>query len=349
MVDPGSACCGVETVIANLIKEQVDNQGHKVILFASGTTKTKATLRSIYPTALAKEGVSWDKTWPWDLANIVEAIRAANNGEIDILHIHGLDSLIVPLIDFVEIPVVITIHDIQGILNKTDPGKAFIYKKYAASSKANFVAVSNSARVSLYTSGVQPKFISTIHNGIDIQGYSIGVGPRDRLGWIGNIQESKGVLDAIKVAKILEMPLDIAGPVASSNNLFFEEKVKPLLANNIRWVGKLEKNQKSAFFGNLIALLSTSKIPETFGMTLLEANAAGTPVVAYDHGAADEIVKNGLNGFLVPVNDINEMCVKIKEIKKINPLACRKWVKENFSAEIMADKYGELYSSILRI
>jgi hypothetical protein len=51
--DPGGPCCGVETVIANLIKEQVDQQGHKVTLFASGTAKTKANLVSIYPNSLA--------------------------------------------------------------------------------------------------------------------------------------------------------------------------------------------------------------------------------------------------------------------------------------------------------
>jgi hypothetical protein len=55
--EPGGPCCGVEAVIANLIQEQVDQQGHKVTLFASGTAKTNANLVSIYPNSLAQEGI----------------------------------------------------------------------------------------------------------------------------------------------------------------------------------------------------------------------------------------------------------------------------------------------------
>jgi glycosyltransferase involved in cell wall biosynthesis len=349
LADPGAACCGVETVIANLIKEQVDQQGHEVTLFASGTSRTRADkLESIYPNFLIQDGITWDKSWPWDLANFANAIKQANNGKIDILQVHSLESLVLPLIDLIEIPVVITIHDIQGILNKTDPGKRFIYQEY--SKKANFVAVSNSVKESLSIAGIQPNIVGTIHNGIDIQEYSISSGLRDRLGWIGNITESKGVTDAIRVARALKLPLDIAGPVTSDNEMFFEKEIKPLLRDGIRWVGKIEKHQKPEFFGNLIALLGTSKIPETFGMGILEANASGVPAVVYNHGAANEIVKNGQNGFLVPVNDRHKMCIRIKEIsKRINPAVCRKWVEENFTAKIMADKYEKLYYRLLGI
>jgi glycosyltransferase involved in cell wall biosynthesis len=346
--DPGGPCCGVEAVIANLIKEQVDQQGHEVTLFASGTAKTKANLVSIYPNSLAQEGISWDKAWSWDLVNLVKAIiEWTNKDKIDILHVHSLESLVLPLIDLIEIPVVITIHDIQGILNNTDPGKRFIYENYSANSQANFVAVSKWAKESLNSAGVRPNIFNIIHNGIDIQEYSIGPNSRDRLGWIGNIQESKGVLDAISIAKTLGMRLDIAGPVTSENKSFFEEEIKPLLTEEIRCINKIEKEQKPDFFGNLIALLGTSKVPETFGMGLLEANAAGVPAVVYDHGAANEIVKNGLNGFLVPVNDTHEMCVKIKDISKIEREACRKWVEQNFTSKIMAYNYENLYYQIL--
>ena len=350
LADPGGACCGVEIVIANLIKEQVDQQGHEVTLFGSGTAKTSADkLVSIYPNFLVQDGITWDKSWPWDLANIANAIKQANNGKIDILQVHSLESLVLPLIDLIEIPVVITIHDIQGILNKTDPGKRFIYQEY--SKKANFVAVSNSVKESLSIAGIQPNIVGTIHNGIHIQEYSISSNLRDRLGWIGTIMESKGVTDAIRVALALKMPLDIAGPVSSDNKMFFEKEVEPLLTKGIRWVGKIEKHQKPSFFGNLIALLGTSRIPETFGMGILEANASGVPAVVYDHGAANEIVKNARNGYLVPVNDTHEMCIKIKEIisKPIDPTVCRKWVEENFTAKIMADKYEKLYYQILGI
>jgi len=54
------------------------------------------------------------------------------------------------------------------------------------------VAVSNSVKESLSIAGIQPNILGTIHNGIDIQEYRISSGLRDRLGWIGNITESKG-------------------------------------------------------------------------------------------------------------------------------------------------------------
>lgn len=80
--------------------------------------------------------------------------------------------------------------------------------------------------------------------------------------------------------------------------------------------------------------------PEPFGMVMVEALAAGTPVLAFPNGAAPEIVEHGNNGFLV--DDEDEMAATVDRVREIEPAECRRSA-QRFSPDRVAAGYEAAY------
>ena len=140
------------------------------------------------------------------------------------------------------------------------------------------------------------------------------------------------------------MPLILAGNIFSQEK-FFNEKIKPYLNKNIKYVGPLDFKEKIKCLKNAKACLNPITWEEPFGLVPVEAQACGTPVIAFDKGAMSEIIKDGKTGFVVETEE--EMIEAIKNIDKIKREDCRKWVEQNFSVEKMVDEYEKLYYKIV--
>ena len=85
-------------------------------------------------------------------------------------------------------------------------------------------------------------------------------------------------------------------------------------------------------------------VPSSGGGTklkVLEAMAAGTPVLAYARGSMPELVKHGETGFLVDSED--QMVEMIHRLGSLDRAHCRAWIAEHFSVEQMVDCYEQLY------
>jgi glycosyltransferase involved in cell wall biosynthesis len=85
---------------------------------------------------------------------------------------------------------------------------------------------------------------------------------------------------------------------------------------------------------------------EPFGMVVIEAMAAGTPVLAYSRGSMPELIQNGETGYLA--ENEQEMIEMTERIATIDRGRCRSWVEERFSVEQMVDGYEELYQRATR-
>jgi glycosyltransferase involved in cell wall biosynthesis len=97
-------------------------------------------------------------------------------------------------------------------------------------------------------------------------------------------------------------------------------------------------------FARARALLHLNTIPERFGLVLVEANAAGVPVVAMDLGSCREVIEDGKTGLLV--NTVNEAAEAVKRIGGIDRAACRKRVEQCFSIDTMVEGYERVYATI---
>jgi glycosyltransferase involved in cell wall biosynthesis len=120
----------------------------------------------------------------------------------------------------------------------------------------------------------------------------------DDLIFLGRIHPDKGVHLAIEVARLSGMRLIIAGII--QDEAYFRERVKPHLDDQkTLYIGPVDVSGKNELFARARALLHLNTIPERFGIVLVEANAAGVPVIAMNLGSCLEVIQDGQTGFLV--------------------------------------------------
>jgi glycosyltransferase involved in cell wall biosynthesis len=93
------------------------------------------------------------------------------------------------------------------------------------------------------------------------------------------------------------------------------------------------------------ALLAPLQWDEPFGLSLVEAMASGTPVIAIARGAAPELVTEGVTGFLV--RDIDGMIAAAPMAASIEPWACAAAARARFRPPAMAASYLQLYEKLI--
>jgi glycosyltransferase involved in cell wall biosynthesis len=228
----------------------------------------------------------------------------------------------------VKTPVLTTIHGFSSA--KIMP----VYQKYR---DGYFVSISNSDRAA----GLN--YLATVYNGIDLSLYPLQQPGGDDLIFLGRIHPDKGVHLAIEVARLSGMRLIIAGII--QDEAYFRERVKPHLDDQkILYIGPVDVSGKNELFARARALLHLNTIPERFGLVLVEANAAGVPVIAMNLGSCLEVIKDGQTGFLV--DNVTEAVRSLGRISEIDRRACRRRVRQYFSIDTMVEGYERVYSTI---
>ena len=337
---------GLEFLVSWLTEELVE-RGHEVTLFAPATSKTQAALSAILRTPLSENPKIWWEKGFFSVWNTI--VAAMRSGEFDLIHCHNSNGAYIA--PFVDTPIIETIHNAYDddfrlhYLSNPDHGGPLspILLQYA---KINYVPVSKKQE-ELYRA-CEPYYFkkyTTIHNGIPVERFSFNSKPGNYLLYLGYINEEKGADIAVQVAKRAGMKLILAGDNRGTE-AFFEEKVRPYLDRNIQYVGPVGFEEKNELYKNALAVLAPLRWHEPFGLTLVEAQACGTPVIALNKGAAKEVISHDKTGFVVETEE--EMINAIKKVGSIDRSFCRKWVEDNFSVEKMTDRYEELYKKLTK-
>lgn len=335
---------GLEFVVSWLTEELVA-RGHDVTLFAPGDSKTSAKLVSLLPEALFRKH---RQTWQFGFFSIWNTLTTTLQKEpFDIIHCHNSNaSFIAP---FVDSKLVETLHSpfneefLSLCKNENKNGELQVIINQV--SKVHHVAISKKQEQDyVVAEEVYLKNHACIHNGIPVEQFEFNDKPKDYLLFIGYINKNKGADIAVQVAHKLGMRLILAGSNATEE-VFFKEHIEPYLSEKIQYVGKVDFAQKNKLYKNAIAKLAPIAWHEPFGLTIVEAQACGTPVIAFDKGAAAEIIKDGETGFIV--NTEREMIEAVKKISGIDRKKCRAWVEENFSVKKMVDEYEKYYYRII--
>jgi len=311
-----------ETVASN-VTEGLVARGWDVTLFASGDSVTRAHL-----VAALDRGYEEDPTIDSKVAEYLHISGAFElAAEFDLIHSH-YDFMPLSYTRLIKTPVLTTIHGFSS------PKIMPIYQKYR---NGYFVSVSNSDRAT----GLN--YLATVYNGIDLSLYPLQERGGNDLIFLARIHPDKGVHLAIEVARLSGMHLIIAGII--QDQAYFREQVQPHLDDqNIVYIGPVDVAGKNALFARARALLHLNTIPERFGLVLVEANAAGVPVIAMDLGSCREVIEDGQTGFLVA--NVNEAVQAIGRISEIDRPACRSRVQQRFSIETMVQGYERVYSTI---
>src|SRR3546814_20496144 len=95
---------------------------------------------------------------------------------------------------------------------------------------------------------------------------------------------------------------------------------------------------RAATLGNARALLHLINFDEPFGLSVVEALACGTPVIAFRRGSMPELIEDGVTGFLV--DTLDQAVAAIGQIDRLDRRACRVAAVKRFSVDRLAGEVG---------
>jgi glycosyltransferase involved in cell wall biosynthesis len=313
---------GIEWVVS-LLADSLANAGHEVTLFASGDSKTKARLVSVYDKAPSFE---IGRTLP-ELHHALAAFE--RHDELDVLNDHsGLAGA--ALGGLTDTPFLHTVHGpVDG------PIAPRIYEQIGR-------VAPHVGLVSLSMNQRKPRpdlnWVANCPNALDLSVYPCHPHKGDYLLFLGRLSPDKGCHRAIAVARQAGLPLKIAGKMNDpEEKVYFRELVEPHLDDQIEYLGEVNHGQKVELLQNARVTLFPIEWEEPFGLVMIESLACGTPVIATRYGAVPEVIEHGVGGLIV--NDYKEMVDAIPETDAMDPWECRSYVEERFAPERMVADY----------
>jgi len=314
---------GTELFIANLASE-LYARGHEVTVYGNGESSPRCPMKWRY------EHSEWppDGSLRSQLKNADHTAWAIHDASAsaDIIHLNDVVGL--PFTMFTDVPTVLTIHH---------PHEPDLSEHYLQYPRTCYVAIAR------WIARTEPMpCIRVVHHGIPVDDYVFSDDKDDYVAFLGRMAPCKGADLAIAAARRAGIRLKLAGEVQPLFQEYWERQILPFVdGRQIEYVGEADFATKNELLSKSRALLFPIQWQEPFGLVLIEAMACGTPVLAFPGGAVEEIVRDGVNGWICA--DVDEMAGRIVS-PGINPGDCRSSVEADFSVAKMADGYLDVYA-----
>ena len=318
---------GIEWVVA-LLADELAARGHDVTLFASGGSVTKARLESVFDPAPGPTKIG--DTY----LEVLHAFNAYEHAaEFDVIHDHsGMVGLAIAARAGIDV-----VHTVHGPL--VDDA---LHWYRMLTGRVNFVAISDSQK----KPGPDLSWAGRVYNGIPVERYPFREDKEDFLLFVGRVNREKGPEVAVEVAKRAGARLVMAVAIKEKfEQEYWDVNVAPNLTGKEEILGEITVEEKADLMSRARAVLFPIQWEEPFGLVMAEANACGTPVLAFPRGAAPEVIADGETGFMCA--DVNEMAAALARVGEIDPHACRARVEKMFSAQAMTAGYEDVYRKLL--
>ena len=326
---PPPAYGGIEVVV-HVLTEELVRRGHEVTLFASGDSLTTARLISVWDRSL-RTAADIVNPAPYEWLHVAEALSRAH--EFDIIHNHQ-GELAMAFANLVDTPMLTTVH------NPPPKDSRIVWEHY----RGFYNTVSRSGRKGL----PRKNYLGVVYNSIDVDSFPFTEKKDGYLLYLGRMSRVKGPHVAIEVARRLGRKLVMAGKVGVEDVDHFTRVVGPMIDGKlVQYLGEADGDLKRKLYSSASCLLFPIRWNEPFGLVLVEAMACGTPVVAFNEGAAPEIIVDGQTGYLV--NDLDEMVSAVRKVDQIDPSVCRQHVQDRFNVQRLADDYLAMYDLALQM
>lgn len=328
---------GIERVIDELLEAQQRIGMVNLRLYAPSDSRASVETRSVIPSCR-----SLARRIPLaEVANIQRrhysfALRDAQ--DCDIIHAHG--TWVLPYARLTNKPIVLTVYT-----DTSDP----LVQEELRNVPAHVILVANSRRTQEKLPGAPWRAV--VLEGVLPERYPYTSQKGTGLVFVGEMVPKKGPHLAIQVAKTLGLPLTLIGyrmsqaqpeRVVRAREEYWQTEIAPYLDNSqVRSLGEMGE-ERLEYVKHAAAVLCPIQWEEPFGRVMAEAMACGTPVVAFRRGAAEEVIRHGVTGFVV--DTLDEMINAVHQIRKICPEACREHVKQHLHMERVAPDYLAIYT-----
>ncbi|WP_339028296.1 glycosyltransferase family 4 protein [Bradyrhizobium symbiodeficiens] len=311
--------------VTSLLTEALVARGVDVTLFATLDSSTSGRLDGVCPAPYSEDPAIDAKVW--EMLHVAHVFEQA--GQFDLIH-NQADFVPHAFSRLVDTPVVTTIHGFSS--DRIWPA----YKRYE--DRVHYVAISEADR------HPDLRYAATIHHGIPLADFPFDPQGSDNLLFFGRIHPDKGAAEAIMAARRSGRRLVMAGIV--QDQAYHDARIAPALdGRTVVYLGPVGGAARATTLGSARALLHLINFDEPFGLSVVEALACGTPVIARNRGSMRELIDDGVTGFLV--DSLDAAVHAIARIDQIDRAACRAAVSERFTVERMADRYLGLYREIL--
>lgn len=327
---PPVAYGGIERHL-HLLVEELARRGHSVTLFASGDSRTSATLRSVVPSGVAGwmdrgEAFFYEH---YQNANLAQALEASD--AYDVVHLH-LGCAAIPLAELARCPVLHSVH--TGLT----PDDLWILERYP---KTRLTALS-SRQVADVPEERRTR-IDIVPYGYDFDSCVAMQDPSGPLVFLGRMAPHKAPDAAIAIARAAGRKIRLAGaPVTREDRTWFDREIEPLVdGRDVVWLGTVDDTTKNELFRGAAAFLFPIRWEEPFGLVMLESMARGVPVLATPRGSVPEVVEPGVTGFIAEERD--ELAGCAEAAAGLDRETVRERAKKRFSVTSMVDAYEAAY------
>jgi len=353
---------GAETVVLNLASGLDTRRFRSLVLLPGGSWLPGKLQESRIPTFLVRSKAWYDPRLPAGMARLVRREK------VDLIHSHLPDQNFYSCLvgRLTGRKTIVTYHGpVELRQSKGLKGRIKLWS--VRHSAAAVVVVCDFVGQMLREIGFPSDKIVRIYNGINIDRFSqqrtgrlrqeLGFSEGTTLvGMVANIRVSKGYEFFIRAAR------RVVGQFPETRFVSVGDIDRTLGKPLFKLVEELGLKDRFLFLGfreNVPAVLSDldvfvlSSVSEGFPLVILEAMAAGKPVLATRCGGTEELVEDGRNGVLVPPRDAEALGNKIGELlahpewaQSLGQVA-RNTVLSRFSMESMVHQYEELYERLL--
>ena len=319
---------GTELFIAQLA-EGLRDMGVNVVVYTNGQSTVGVETRWLYKAPQwPLQGDVYDSLKDFNHASW--AISDAAN-DCDVIHLHNVPALM--FTRYVNTRFIYTVHHVH---------ESQLSEIYHFFPEVDYVTISELQR----RQESMPR-MRTVHHGIDLEQYILQEQKQNYLSFLGRIAPIKGTHIAIEVAKKAGIPLKIAGEVQPIFQDYFDSHIRPQIDGRfIEYVGEVDLAAKNELLRNSAAMLFPIQWDEPFGLVMIEAMACGTPVLALPGGAVEEVIRNGVSGFVCQT--AADMAARAgKDLGTIKAANIRQNCQRYFSVDRMVADYLALYTELV--
>jgi glycosyltransferase involved in cell wall biosynthesis len=316
---------GTELIVYDLVEGLLD-RGHQVTLFATGDSRTRASLQALYDEAV------WPPEPFTELDHVSWAMRQVAAGSYDVIHAHSPCALALGRLA-PGLPLVYTIHHTQ---------EPVLSRYYAHFPGVDYVCIS---RDQCRRETGTDDWCTVIHHGLDAGRYQWCARAEPYVCFVGRLARDKGPVTAIDAAARAGVPILMAGSVHLPDQAYVEAKVlRRLSGPGVTWLGPIGPDRKIPLLRDARALLAPIEWNEPFGLILIEALLSGCPVVAFGRGSVPELVEHGVTGFVAASE--NDMVALIRPGGPVDALdrgRIREIAVRRFDRSRMVADYERVY------
>ncbi len=336
---------GSQVFVADLARG-LAGRGHHVHLYAASGSEVhgveaidtgvdhKALEATLYRAAAGAAAASGTAAAERAFAGVYDAV---GREAYDVVHNHAFDAPAVALATAACAPVVHTLHlppdaAVANALRdacRRDPAPTVAgVSRFQASAWRRIISVAE----------ILPPLIPTGSIGWSAKGGEHAV-------FAGRLSPEKGAAQAIEIALAAGIGIDLYGERYDGD--YAREQIDPRAADpGVRVHPGVPRATLWDAMAGAAVVLCPAAWDEPFGMVAAEAQACGTPVVAFRRGALEEVLLDGVTGLVVAPNDIDAAADATGRAAELSRSACRQHAESHLDLELSLDAHERLYRRV---